>query len=274
MAYLAYRNYGEIARGQLGGNHLLRDPTDGTHPDSFNRSAVEVATRPPFFSAAGDLLPLELLGFLVDLTTMSRPLQQRLISIVEPVCQAAGYELFDLRFVLEQGGWTLRIAIDLPLGAHTDLGAVPEDRVDLEDCENLSRELSAVLDVEDPIPQAFSLEVSSPGIDRPMRTAAHFAYFAGSEAKIQLHAPLQLPGGERRNFKGILTGVDDGHALIDCDGTTFRLLIDDIEHAKLVPDWDAVMRGKSGVGRPEPKPIKPGHRPSQKPKHGKQHKEQ
>ena len=120
---------------------------------------------------------------------MSRnPLQQRLISIVEPVCQAAGYELVDLRFVLEQGGWTLRVAIDRPLDEHVDPGEVPADRVDLIDCENLSREVSAVLDVEDPIPQAFHLEVSSPGIDRPMRTAAHFLHFVGSEAKIQLAA--------------------------------------------------------------------------------------
>jgi ribosome maturation factor RimP len=194
----------------------------------------------------------------------SKPQQQRLISIVEPVCQAAGYELVDLRFVLEQGGWTLRVAIDLPLDEHTDPHEVPSDRVDLEDCENMSRELSAVLDVEDPIPQAFSLEVSSPGIDRPLRIAQHFQYFAGSEAKIQLVVPLPLEAGERRNFKGILQGVENAAVVIVCDGTTFRLPIDDIEHAKLVPDWDAVMRGKSGVGIPQPKPIKPGHRPSQK----------
>jgi ribosome maturation factor RimP len=194
------------------------------------------------------------------------PLQQRLISIVEPVCEAAGYELVDLRFVLEQGGWTLRVAVDLPLDEHTDPHEVPSDRVDLEDCENLSRELSAVLDVEDPIPQAFSLEVSSPGIDRPLRTAKHYTYFAGSEAKIQLQAPVHVETGERRNFKGTLRGVeDDGKTVvIDCDGTEFRLPIDDIEHARLVPDWDAVMKGKSGVGKPAPKPIKPGHRPSQK----------
>ena len=195
------------------------------------------------------------------------PLQQRLISIVEPVCEAAGYELVDLRYVLEQGGWTLRIAVDLPLDEHTDPNEVPSDRVDLEDCENLSRELSAVLDVEDPIPQAFSLEISSPGIDRPLRTAKHYRHFAGSDAKIQLVSPLQLPAGERRNFRGILRGVEDQpvpSVVIDCDGTTFRLPIDDIEHAKLVPDWDAVMRGKSGVGKPIPKPIKPGHRASAK----------
>jgi ribosome maturation factor RimP len=199
---------------------------------------------------------------------MSRaPLQQRLISIVEPVCEAAGYELFELRFVLEQGGWTLRVAVDLPLDEHTDLDQVPSDRVDLEDCEQLSRELSAVLDVEDPIPQAFQLEVSSPGIDRPLRTAKHFARFAGSEAKVQLAAPLHLPAGERRNFKGVLKGIDGSDVLIDCDGTAFRLPIDDIEHARLVPDWDAVMKGKSGLGRAADRvspAIKPGHRPSPK----------
>jgi ribosome maturation factor RimP len=199
---------------------------------------------------------------------MSRtPLHQRLISIVEPVCVAAGFELVELRFVLEQGGWTLRVAIDTPIDQHTDPHEVPADRVDLRACEELSRELSAVLDVEDPIPQAFHLEVSSPGIDRPLRTAAHFAHFAGSEAKIQLATPLHLPAGERRNFRGILGGVDGSDVLIECDGAPFRLPIDDIEHARLVPDWDAVMKGKSGVGRPADRSAphaKPGHRPSQK----------
>ena len=198
---------------------------------------------------------------------MSRnPVHQRLVSIVEPVCLAAGFELVELRFVLEQGGWTLRVAIDLPLEQHTDPHQVPSDRVDLDDCEQLSRELSAVLDVEDPIPQAFSLEISSPGIDRPLRTPAHYAYFAGSEAKIQLAVPLALPTGERRNFRGTLAGYAEdggvGKVAIACDGVTYHLPIDDIEHAKLVPDWDAVMKGGSGVGAPVPKPKKPGQRPS------------
>jgi ribosome maturation factor RimP len=194
------------------------------------------------------------------------PLQQRLISIVEPVVNAAGFELFELRFLLEQGGWTLRVAVDLPLDQHVDRDQVPSDRVDLQACEGLSRELSAVLDVEDPIPQAFNLEVSSPGIDRPLRTATHFAHFAGSEVKIQLAIPLQLPAGERRNFKGILQGVEGGDVVIECDGAAFRLPIDDIEHAKLVPDWDAVMKGKSGTGRVTERPtsVKPGHRASHK----------
>lgn len=195
----------------------------------------------------------------------SKALQTKLISIVEPVCNAAGYDLVDLRFLLEQGGWVLRVCIDLPFGEHGDLTQVPEDRVDLEDCTNLSRELSAVLDVDDPIKQTYALEVGSPGIDRPLRTAGHFAHYAGSDAKIQLSIPMQLPTGERKNFRGVLKGVVDGKVSIDCDGQLFQLAIDDIETAKLVPDWDAVMAGKSGVGPRQTKPIKPGHRPSQKP---------
>jgi len=170
---------------------------------------------------------------------MSRnPLQQRLITIVEPAVQASGYELVDLRFLLEQQGWVLRVMVDLPLGE--EHGA--DDRVDLRDCENLSRELSAVLDVEDPIPQAYSLEVSSPGIERPLRTAAHFQHFTGSDAKIQLAVPLHTPTGERRNFRGILGGVANDKVKITCDGTPFELPLADIDHAKLVPDWDAVMK--------------------------------
>ena len=95
--------------------------------------------------------------------------------------------------VLEQGGWTLRVAIDLPLDEHTDPHEVPSDRVDLEDCENMSRELSAVLDVEDPIPQAFSLEVSSPGIERPLRVERDYVRFTGQKAKLKLRESVSIP---------------------------------------------------------------------------------
>lgn len=198
---------------------------------------------------------------------MSRnPQQTRLISIVEPVLQAAGYDLVDLRFLLDQGGWVLRVAIDRPLDENTDPTQVPEDRVDLSACADMSRELSAVLDVEDPIPQAYSLEVSSPGIDRPLRTPHHYRHFAGSEAKIQLSVPLASVAGDRRNFRGTLQGVTDDKVAIEVDGEVFHLPIDDIDTAKLVPDWDAVMKGKSGVGPRTTPPIKPGHRPSEKQK--------
>ena len=204
------------------------------------------------------------------------PQQDRLISIVEPVCVSAGYELVELRFVLEQGGWVLRVCVDLPLDPEADRTEIPTDRVDLEACENLSRELSAVLDVEDPIPQAYSLEVGSPGIERPLRTADHFAYFAGSEAKVQLSHGVASEGSDshladpslRKNFRGVLKGVSDDrrNLAIEVDGKRWELPIDDVDHAKLVPDWDAVMHGKSGVGeKPPVNPnLKPGQRPSKK----------
>src|SRR5262245_59583992 len=185
---------------------------------------------------------------------MSNP-RQKLITIIEPVLAQSGFELVDVRFVLEQGGWVLRVQVDVPLHEVTDLSEVPSDRVDLSDCEDLSRELSAVLDVEDPIPQAYSVDVSSPGSERTLRTPSQLSHFAASEAKIQLAVPLHLEGGERKNFKGVLKGVIDDKVEIVCDGHAFQLPIADIDQAKLVPDWDAVMHGKSGAGvANQPKP--------------------
>jgi ribosome maturation factor RimP len=178
----------------------------------------------------------------------STDLRQRLLSLIEPVCLDAGCELVDVRLVMEQGGWVLRVCIDRPLPDDADLSQVHEERVDLAECERMSRLLSAVLDVEDPVPQAYNLEVSSPGIDRPLRTAAHFTRYAGAEAKIQLDTPVATPsGGERRNFRGVLRGVRDDRVLIDVDGQRFELPLPDIDTARLVPDWDDVMRGGSGV---------------------------
>jgi ribosome maturation factor RimP len=213
-------------------------------------SRLEVGLCPPFF-------------FLIPAMSSNDPIRQRLITIVEPVCTAAGYDLVDLRLKSDQGGWVLRIFIDVALAP--DAPDVPIDQidpewwkhgVDLADCETLSRELSAVLDVDDPIPQAYSLEVSSPGIDRPLRTDKHFTYFTGSEAKISLGVPMPTPTGERRNFKGVLRGVVDGKVRIECDGPNkppFELPIADIDHARLVPDWDAVMHKHEKPNQPKRK---------------------
>lgn len=190
------------------------------------------------------------------------PLRQRLVAIVEPVCASSGYDLVDLRLKSEQGGWVLRVFIDVA----TEVGAEDPEwwkhGVDLSDCETLSRELSAVLDVDDPLPHAYSLEVSSPGIDRPLRTPGHFRRFVGAEIKVSMAVPL----GDRKNFKGVLTAVEPGGkdggaddlAVVDVDGQSYRLRITDIDTAKLVPDWDEVMKGGSGVGQSTVKnPDKP-----------------
>jgi len=173
--------------------------------------------------------------------TRHDPIAERVLRIAEPVAIAAGYELVDVRFTMEQGGWVLRVYLDRPGGL---------EQVDLHDCERMSRELSAVLDVEDPIPHAYSLEVSSPGLDRPLRTVEHFRRHAGAEVKITMAVPVQVPSGERRNFKGPLRGVEgdteaEALAVVEIDGKDeFRLPLRDIDQARIVPDWDAVLHKK------------------------------
>jgi ribosome maturation factor RimP len=185
------------------------------------------------------------------------PIIDRLLSLIEPVCIDAGCELVDVRLVMEHGGWVLRVCIDRPLPEGADLTEVHGARVDLATCEQVSRMLSATLDVDETISQAYSLEVSSPGIDRPLRTAAHFVRYTGAVAKIQMAVPIATASGERRNFRGVLRGVQPSagaiadQVVIDCDGAAFALLIADIDSARLVPDWDEVMRGRSGVAVPK-----------------------
>jgi len=158
-------------------------------------------------------------------------IRERLIALAEPVCRDLGYELVDLRYVLEPGAWVVRAFIDRD-GAGEPIG--------FDDCERVSRELGAVLDVEDPIPAAYRLEVSSPGVDRPLRTADHFRRHLTQQAKISLHRGLD----GRRNFTGTLTAVEDEGAtvVVDADGARYRLPLADIANAKLIPDWDALFR--------------------------------
>jgi len=181
-------------------------------------------------------------------------IRRRVWAIVEPVCSHAGFDLVDVRFVTEPGGWVLRVFIDRP--AQKD-GEAPIQDVDLDDCERMSRELSALLDVEDPIGPAYNLEVSSPGIDRPLVTEGHFRRFVGAEIKVTLlHGVPNPQGGERKNFRGMLEAVegegDDARARVIVDGQPWLLPIHDVDVAKIVPDWDAVMKGNRGQVRPRP----------------------
>jgi ribosome maturation factor RimP len=150
----------------------------------------------------------------------------KLFAICEPVVTGAGYELVDLSYLREQHGWVLRVFVDHPKG------------VGFDDCEAVSRELSAVLDVSDPLPQAYGLEVSSPGIDRPLRTAEHFRAQIGSVAKVVLAHGLD----GRCNFKGELVAVEPDAVVVNVDGTQFHLPLADIDSAKLVPNWGEVLK--------------------------------
>ncbi len=152
-----------------------------------------------------------------------------LIAIAEPVCESAGYELVDLRYAKGQLGWVVTVFID----------AINGRAINFKDCESVSRELSAVFDVEDPITNAYSLEVSSPGLDRPLRTADHFRQYIGSTAKLSTVAAVS----GRRKFKGVLVSVDNESVItIAVNGTEYHLPLAKVSTAKLVPDWDALMK--------------------------------
>jgi ribosome maturation factor RimP len=153
-------------------------------------------------------------------------------SVVEAVRSAAsrvavgyGLEIFDVQFRREAPGMVLRIQIDRPGPA-----ATAEDCVSVEDCARVSRDLSAILDVEDIVPIAYTLEVSSPGLDRPLRHADDYRRFAGRLAKIVMREPVDGQGF----FRGRLAGVDGDSMLIDAeDGKTHRVPIGVITRANL-----------------------------------------
>ena len=149
----------------------------------------------------------------------------KLQSLVEPVVTGQGYELVDVEFKNELGAWVLRIYID-KLGAEGGVG--------LDDCAQVSRELSAVLDVEDAIPGHYSLEVSSPGLNRPLKKEADFRRFVGKKAKIRTRHPV---GESRRNFSGTLVSVAEGKVKIDVGDQVCEVPVDDVEKANLVYEF-------------------------------------
>ncbi|MGE4658605.1 MAG: ribosome maturation factor RimP [Gammaproteobacteria bacterium] len=141
-----------------------------------------------------------------------------LIKLLEPPVTAFGYQLVDLD--THTGGRSLlRVYIDR------------EPEVTLSDCEFLSRQLSAFLDVENPLSGSYVLEVSSPGADRKLRTLEHFERFLGQDVKIDLK---EAQDG-RRLLRGTLMGVEGNEILLNLDGTLLRLDLSEIETARLVP---------------------------------------
>ena len=140
-----------------------------------------------------------------------------------------GLEIFDVQFRREASGMVLRVRLDRPGPA-----ASAEESVSVEDCANVSRDLSAILDVEDVVPAAYTLEVSSPGLDRPLRHANDYTRFAGRRAKIVLREKVDGQGF----FRGVLAGVDEDAVLIDADDhQRHRVAIGLITRANLEVDF-------------------------------------
>jgi ribosome maturation factor RimP len=141
------------------------------------------------------------------------------------VASSYGLELFDVQYKREGRGWVVRVQIDRPGPA-----ATAEESVSIEDCANVSRELSAILDVEDFIPATYTLEVSSPGLDRPLRHADDYRRFAGRRAKLVTREPVDA----QTFLRGRLDGLDDDTVLLDGeDGKRHRVPLGVITRANL-----------------------------------------
>src|ERR671913_1419851 len=127
-------------------------------------------------------------------------------AIAERVARSRGLTVWDIQSRRETSGHVVRVFIDRPGPA-----ATPEDSVSIEDCEQVNREISTILDVEDPLPFAYTLEVSSPGLDRPLRGENDYQRFAGRLAKVVVSAPVD----NQKAFEGRLRGVDEGTVLLE-----------------------------------------------------------
>ena len=142
-----------------------------------------------------------------------------IIDLLETEVNSLGYDLVDLDLRIGANG-LLRIYID------------SENGITLEDCARVSHQVSGLLDVEDPIPGNYSLEVSSPGVNRSLRTPAHYARFTGERAKVELARPRD---DGRRRFTGLLGTVAENEFELELDGETVILRFEDIAAARLAP---------------------------------------
>jgi ribosome maturation factor RimP len=163
---------------------------------------------------------------------MSATLRERLIALIEPLVGRLGYELVELEQSSGRGSAVVRLYIDrVPSrSADAEADSAPAEAVGLADCERVSREVSALLDVEDPIPTAYTLEVSSPGFDRVLRTQAHFARFLGSRVFVELAAPRE---GGRRRYTGQLVSADEAGIALEVDGQRVPVTFAEIGKARL-----------------------------------------
>jgi ribosome maturation factor RimP len=148
-------------------------------------------------------------------------LRETLIALLEPLLTSLGFELADLEFSPGRGHSQLRVYIDAAAG------------VVIEDCERCSREISALLDVNDPIPSAYTLEVSSPGLDRVLRTPAHYGRFVGAQVQVELLVPRE----GRRRYTGRLQAVTATGVELEVDGVQVQVGFADISRTRLVPEW-------------------------------------
>ena len=145
---------------------------------------------------------------------------EQLESLLEPVVSSMDYEFVGLEYISQGHHSILRIYIDSDAG------------VGVDDCADVSRQLSAVLDVEDPIANEYSLEISSPGLNRPLFKLSQYEQFIGEQVKFKTIRP-QLENGQRK-FKGIITAVENDNVIFDIENESLSVPFNDIDKANIV----------------------------------------
>ncbi len=173
---------------------------------------------------------------------------KQIANLLSPTVQALGLELLGAEYLPAPGSATLRLYIDVP---EAELAT---RMVNIEDCEAVSREVSAQLDVEDPITGNYTLEVSSPGIDRPLFTLAQFVRHQGESAKVV----LRIPQEGRRRLQGLIARIEGNGIVFLVDNTEMTVAFENVDKARLMPDWVAL-----GLA-PQPKKGAPAKAPAAK----------
>lgn len=154
-------------------------------------------------------------------TNSRQKVEEKVQELCEPLIAAEGLELLDLEFIREHGGWVLRLFIDKPGGS-----------VGVDECAQASHAVDKALDVEEVIPHEYSLEVSSPGLNRPLKKVAHFEVVKGKQVRIKTFAPLFEP--PRKNFLGTLSQVSPDAVTVEVEGAgPFTIKLKDIARANL-----------------------------------------
>lgn len=149
-------------------------------------------------------------------------MQEELKALIEPVVEGLGFELWGIEYLPQGRRASLKVYIDSGEG------------IDVDDCAQVSRQLSALLDVEEPIKVQFTLEVSSPGMDRRLFTREQFEAFEGSNVKLSLRTPFE----GRRRYKGTICGFEDDDLVVRSGDEEYLFPLDDIERANLVPSFE------------------------------------
>lgn len=146
-----------------------------------------------------------------------------ILEMLEPGAAALGFELLEVEMASGPGQGVLRVYIDGP------------DGISVEDCAAASQQFSAILDVEDPIPGQYTLEVSSPGLDRPLTKVSHFRAVVGQQVRVKTDVAV----AGRRRFRGWLRGADPEWIEVLVDGQTYRIPLSIVAKARLVPEYEA-----------------------------------